>query len=125
MDALPSICTLSYGNTVVNVQHLPFHVGSSPNMDLQIGEDFFSSHQFSLSTDITGRLHACVVDPSGLYVDGVYYSNNSPRILLQKSSTIGTQKLQLNVVQTGSPSVIERPVGFVSEKVLSYVGFNQ
>lgn len=125
MDTLPSICTLSYGNTVVNVQHLPFHVGSSPNMDLQIGESFFSSHQFSLSTDITGRLHACVADSSGLYVDGVYYPNNSPRILLQKSSTVGTQKLQLNVIQTGSPSVIERPVGFVSEKVLSYVGFSQ
>lgn len=124
MDALPSICTLSYGNTVVNVQHLPFHVGSDPGMDLQIGEDLFSPHQFSLSTDISGRLHVCVVDPSGLYVDDVYYPNNSPRILLQNSSTVGTRRLQLLVVQTGHPSVIERPIGFIDDKTLSYIGFN-
>lgn len=124
MDALPSICTLSHGNTVVNVQHLPFHVGSGPGMDLQVGEDLFSPHQFSLSTDIAGRLHACVVDPSGLYVDGVYYPNNSPRILLQNSSTVGTQKLQLRVVQTGPSTAIERPIGFIDNEILSYIGFN-
>lgn len=62
MDALPSICTLSYGNTVVNVQHLPFHVGSSPNMDLQIGEDFFPHTSFpSQQISQEGSMHVSLI----------------------------------------------------------------
>lgn len=128
METLPAICTLSYGNTVVNVQHLPFHVGSDQSMDLQTGSDLFANHQFSLSTDIAGRLHVCVVDASGLFVDGVYYPSGCPRVLLKSVSTVGTPKLQMQVTQINykdrsDATVIERPVGFLNESVLKYVGF--
>lgn len=79
--------TLHSGALRVVGESVPFHVGSSHAMHLELPEEY-PPQLFSITMDRARRLFVVPLDGAGLTVDGVHYSRDVPRIFVRSGSVV-------------------------------------